>query len=75
MNYFEECVMKGTWEFRLGDEARYEDHSVNWRPANGWFQPFDIRQAAYWALFAGAHGHTFGCRGVWQMFSEAKEFK
>jgi hypothetical protein len=51
----------------LDGEARYEDHPVNWNPQNGWFDDFDVRQAAYWALFAGAFGHTYGCHDVWQM--------
>src|SRR5690606_27410043 len=27
----------------------------------------DTRRAAYWNLFAGAAGHTYGCNEVWQM--------
>lgn len=53
----------------MDGESRYEDHSVNWDPANGWFDDYDVRQGAYWSLFAGAHGHTYGTRGVWQMYS------
>ena len=55
----------------LDGEPRYEDHPVNWRPANGWFDDYDVRQAAYWALFAGAHGHTYGCHDIWQFLSPA----
>jgi hypothetical protein len=52
----------------LDGEPRYEDHGVNWRPAElGWFDANDSREAAYWALFAGAFGHTYGCHPVWQM--------
>lgn len=57
----------------MDGEPRYEDHSVNWNPDNGWFTDFDVRQAAYWSLFAGAHGHTYGTRGVWQMYSPLYE--
>ncbi|MCX5637207.1 MAG: glycoside hydrolase family 140 protein [Planctomycetota bacterium] len=49
-------------------EPRYEDHPVNWKPENGWFNDFDVRQGAYWSLFAGAHGHTYGCHDIWQMY-------
>ena len=52
----------------MDGESRYEDHSVNWNPENGWFNDFDVRQGAYWSLFAGALGHTYGTRGVWQMY-------
>ncbi len=24
------------------------------------------RKFAYWSLFAGAHGHTYGCHDIWQ---------
>jgi len=57
----------------MDGEPRYEDHSVNWNPANGWFNDFDVRQAAYWSLFAGSHGHTYGVRGVWQMYEPGRE--
>jgi hypothetical protein len=32
------------------------------------FDDYDVRQAAYWALLAGACGHTYGHNSVWQMF-------
>ena len=57
----------------MDSEPRYEDHSVNWNPDNGWFNDFDVRQAAYWSLFAGAHGHTYGTRGVWQMYEPGRD--
>lgn len=44
----------------LDGEARYEDHPINWDPKNGWFDDHDVRQAAYWAVFAGAFGHAYG---------------
>ncbi len=54
----------------LDGEPRYEDHGVNWKPLElGWFDDYDIRQAAYWAVFAGAFGHTYGCHPVWQMLT------
>ncbi len=52
----------------IDGESRYEDHPVNWKAANGYFDDFDVRQAAYWALFAGAPGHTYGCHDIWQFF-------
>lgn len=53
----------------LDGEPRYEDHPVNWKPEMGWFDDYDVRQAAYWALFAGAFGHTYGCHDIWQFYS------
>jgi hypothetical protein len=54
-------------------EPAYEDHAVNWDPKNGWFDDSDVRRGAYWALFAGAMGHTYGCHPVWQMFDRGRE--
>lgn len=33
------------------------------------FDDYDVRQAAYWALLAGACGHTYGNNAVWQMWT------
>jgi Protein of unknown function (DUF4038)/Putative collagen-binding domain of a collagenase len=54
----------------LDGEPCYEDHPVNWKPELGWFDDYDVRKAAYWALFAGAGGHTYGCHDVWQFLSD-----
>ena len=32
-----------------------------------------IRQSAYWAMLAGAAGHTYGCHDVWQFHNELSE--
>jgi hypothetical protein len=56
----------------MDGEPRYEDHPINWDPKNGWFDDFDVRQAAYWALFAGALGHTYGCHDIWQMMAPGR---
>jgi hypothetical protein len=50
----------------LDGEPRYEDHPINWKPADGWFDDWDVRQAAYWSLLAGACGHTYGNHDIWQ---------
>lgn len=54
-------------------ESRYEGHAVGHDPSKGWFDDFDVRQASYWALFAGAHGLVYGNRGVWQMYEPGRE--
>ncbi len=28
-----------------------------------------VRRNAYWAVFAGAHGHTYGTHPIWQMYA------
>ncbi len=58
----------------LDSEPRYEEHAVNWKPdINGFFNDYDVRQAAYWAVFAGACGHTYGAHSVWQMADTPRE--
>ncbi len=52
----------------LDGEPRYENHPINWKPQDGFFNDFDIRQAAWWALLSGACGHTYGAHDIWQMF-------
>jgi hypothetical protein len=33
------------------------------------FDDYDVRQAAYWSVLAGACGHTYGNNNVWQFYS------
>jgi hypothetical protein len=56
----------------MDGENRYEDHAVDHHPERGWFNDYDTRQSAYWGLFAGGHGHTYGARGVWQMYEPGR---
>ncbi len=57
----------------LDGEPCYEDHAVNWKPTElGYFDEHDARQAAYWAVFAGAFGHTYGCHPVWQFLDAGR---
>ncbi len=65
-----EMITRG-WERKparplLDGEPNYEDHPINWDPKNGWFDAYNVRKAAYWSVFAGACGHTYGCHDVWQ---------
>jgi hypothetical protein len=34
----------------------------------GYLDDYEVRKALYWALFAGAHGHTYGCWPIWCMW-------
>lgn len=61
----------------LDGEPRYEalnigfylkDHSRLLR-----FDDSDTRQAAYWAMLAGACGHTYGNNNVWQMWAPGRK--
>ncbi len=56
----------------LDGEPRYEAIPVGFYFRNAdpldRFDAFDVRRAAYWALLAGACGHTYGNNNVWQMW-------
>ena len=58
-------------------EPRYETIPVGFYFRNvdpyDRFDAFDVRQAAYWALLAGALGHTYGNNNVWQMWAPGRE--
>jgi len=58
----------------LDGEPLYEDHPIGFRAAkeNGYSFDAHIRQRAYWHVFAGAFGHTYGHHSVWQMYSPGK---
>jgi hypothetical protein len=54
----------------IDGEPLYEDHPLAFR-AKEFGYSFDahIRQRAYWAVFSGAFGHTYGNHSVWQMYA------
>jgi len=54
----------------INGEPAYEEHAVNWLINNGSFTSYDVRQIAYWSVFAGAFGHTYGCNPVWQFYDK-----
>ena len=57
----------------LDGEPCYEDHPVMGKgPRNPYHGEYSVRKAAYWGLFAGAFGHTYGCHPVWQMWDGAR---
>ncbi|MCM3626130.1 glycoside hydrolase family 140 protein [Paenibacillus glycanilyticus] len=51
-------------------EPCYEDHPINFKADNGYFDADDVRKAAYHAVFAGAFGHTYGHHSIWSMTTE-----
>jgi hypothetical protein len=34
---------------------------------------FQVRLKAYWAMFSGAHGHTYGTHAIWQMYAPPRQ--
>lgn len=58
----------------MDGEPLYEDHPVCFdAPKYGHSNANDIRKLAYWQLFSGAHGHTYGCHDMWQFFAPGRE--
>lgn len=52
----------------LDGEPLYESHPICFNAAkNGYSDAYEIRKFAYWDVFAGAAGHTYGNHAVWQM--------
>lgn len=54
----------------LDGEPHYEGHPVDFEPENGRFSDWDVRQAAYWSVFSGGCGITYGSASVWGMTRE-----
>ncbi len=53
----------------LDGEPAYEDHPVRDDKTKAqWFDERDVRKLCYWALFAGAAGHTYGTHSIWAMW-------
>lgn len=57
----------------LDGEPLYEDHPLAFR-AREYGYSFDahIRQRAYWSVFSGSCGHTYGNHSVWQMYAPGR---
>lgn len=60
----------------LDGEPRYEQMPVGFYFQNYnrhiRFDDYDVRQAAYWSLFAGACGHTYGDNNIWPMWQPGR---
>jgi len=57
----------------LDAEPGYEDHPAEFKASNGYLDDSDVRKFAYWAVFAGACGHTYGCHDIWQFYSPQRK--
>lgn len=59
----------------LDSEPRYEDHPACFNDQLGYlWNEEDMRQNAYWNLFAGACGHTYGNHCIWSMTREPSSY-
>lgn len=51
----------------INSEPCYEGHGINYAiDDNGYFTSTDVRIAAYWSVFSGCAGITYGCQPIWQ---------
>jgi hypothetical protein len=53
----------------LDAEPNYEDHPINWKKENGYFDDYEVRKQLYRTVFSGAAGVTYGDHAVWQFYS------
>lgn len=52
----------------MDGEPLYEQHPICFNaPTYGYSDDYEVRKFAYWDVFSGAHGHTYGHHSVWQM--------
>ncbi|WP_216326420.1 DUF4038 domain-containing protein [Deinococcus aestuarii] len=49
----------------INAEPVYEEHAICHNAANGYADATDVRNVAYWSVFAGADGHAYGHREIW----------
>jgi hypothetical protein len=58
----------------IDGETLYEDHPVCFNAKDlGTSSAYDIRKHAYFDVFAGAFGHTYGSHDIWQMYGPDRE--
>jgi hypothetical protein len=58
----------------LDGEPLYEDHPLAFRSREfGYSFDAHVRQRAYWDVFSGACGHTYGNHAVWQMYTAGRK--
>ena len=57
----------------LDGEPLYEDHPLAFRARElGYSFDAHVRQRAYWSVFSGSCGHTYGNHSVWQMYAPGR---
>ena len=55
----------------MDGEPGYENIPDDFKDTAHRLQMHHCRKSLYWALLSGAHGHTYGCNDIWQMWSPA----
>jgi hypothetical protein len=58
----------------LDMEPLYEGHPIDFKwKEKGHSNAADIRKFAYWSLFSGSCGHTYGHHSIWQFYSKKRQ--
>ena len=58
----------------INAEPCYEGHGINYAiDDNGVFTSTDVRISAYWSVFSGAAGFTYGAHSIWQFTDESRK--
>lgn len=57
----------------LDGEPGYENLPHQFDPQHGRLDAWQCRKFAYWSVFSGACGHTYGCNDIWQMYREGEK--
>jgi len=58
----------------MDGEPLYEDHPLAFRAKdNGYSFDAHVRQRAYWDVFSGAFGHTYGNHAMWQFYQPGRK--
>lgn len=58
----------------INSEPCYEAHGINYAiDDNGYFTSTDVRLAAYWSVFSGAAGFTYGAQPIWQFTDSTRK--
>lgn len=63
----------GTMKPTLDAEPSYEGIPQGLHnPHNPYWEEWDVRRYAYWSVFAGAAGHTYGSNAIMQFYAESE---
>ena len=61
------------WEIKL--DEKYKDNPSEFPDSltpYGYFNDYDMRTAAYWSVFSGACGHTYGNGSIWCFWEKGR---
>lgn len=54
------------WEMKVDSSYKKNPYNIpDSLTPDGYFNDYDVRTAAYWSVFSGAFGHTYGNGSVW----------